>query len=35
MYEATVAEDKTHIFQDEASLENAEMVAVRAAPLFF
>jgi multidrug efflux system membrane fusion protein len=34
MFEATVAEDKANILQDKASLENAEMVATRAAPLF-
>ena len=34
MFEATVAEDKADILEDRASLENAEMVAVRAAPLF-
>lgn len=34
LFEATVAEDKANILQDKASLENAEMVATRAAPLF-
>ncbi len=34
MYTATVAEDKADILEDRASLENAETVAVRAAPLF-
>jgi multidrug efflux system membrane fusion protein len=34
MFAATVAEDKANILRDKASLENAEMVAVRAAPLF-
>ena len=34
MYEATVAEDQANILQDRASLENAQTVAGRAAPLF-
>ena len=34
MFEATVAEDKANILQDKASLDNAELVAARAAPLF-